>query len=454
MGKSDLLIAGGIVVSPHGRSRANVAVVDGKISYIGSDNVPADQTVDASGLLVMPGGVDTHVHLMDPADTTREDFPTGTSAAAAAGVTTIIEHTHGTPVRTEADLREKIDYLEGRSNVDYGLAAHAWPGYAHEVPSLWRAGISFFKVFTCTTHGVQGHDAAALMQHLEATARVGAISLFHSEDQSITKWKEESLRSQGRSDGGIVSEWRNRPAELVAVSTVAILVRLMGARGTIAHVSSPEVAEYIAAERRRGAILFAESCPQYFLLRESECLDEGALRKFTPPARARSDQDERVMWELLRTGVLTHISTDHAPATKAQKADGGIWSVPFGLPGIDTTMTALLDAAARGFLSYEDVARVYSEKAARIYGLWPRKGCIGVGSDADVVLVDPHAERRISDERVISKAGWTPYAGRVMRGRVVRTYLRGELVAEDGAPVRGHTGRFLPGSGAQDNARQ
>jgi dihydroorotase (multifunctional complex type) len=447
MPDADLLIAGGVVISPDGRRPANVAVEDGMIRYVGPDRPSARQTVDATGLLLLPGGVDTHVHLMDPGSTEREDFPTGTGAAAASGVTTIIEHSHGQPVRTVDDLRSKLAHLDGRSNVDFGLAAHAWPGHADAVAGLWSAGVSFFKVFTCTTHGVPGHDAAALKAHLEATALSGAVSLLHCEDESLTGAAESLLRQQGRSDNGLLLDWRNRDAELVAAAVAALLVRRSGARATVAHVSNPEVAAYVAAERARGAALAAEGCPQYFLLREDEVHEHGALRKFTPPARARTDDDEAQMWRLLREGVLTQMSTDHAPSTLEQKREGDIWNVHFGLPGLDSTMALLLDAAARGHLAYEDVARVYSRNPAKTYGLWPRKGRLAAGSDADVVLVDPSVKRTLRNADVLSKAGWTPFDGREVTGQVVRTYLRGELVAEYGKPMNARSGRFRPGAG-------
>src|SRR5919112_1283134 len=142
----ELVVAGGTVVSSAGRRRVNLAVQDGRIAYVGPDLPDAVRTVDAAGLLVLPGAVDSHVHLMDPGSPEREDFPTGTSAAAASGVTTIVEHTHGSPVRTPADLRAKLDHLTERSNVDFGLAAHAWPGQADRVDELWQAGVTFFKV--------------------------------------------------------------------------------------------------------------------------------------------------------------------------------------------------------------------------------------------------------------------------------------------------------------------
>lgn len=448
MPEVDLLITGASVVTPTGKRRLHVSVTDGTITSVGAERPSASETVDATGLLLMPGGVDTHVHLMDPGSPEREDFPTGTTAAACAGVTTIIEHSHGNPVRSVKDLQAKVDYLDGRSRVDFGLAAHAWPGYADAVAPLWAAGVAFFKVFTCTTHGVPGHSAGALKTHLEATAAVDAVSLMHCEDESLTAAAEEVLRAEGRDDPGILLDWRNRDAELVSAAVASLLVRRTAARATVAHVSNPEIAQYVAAERARGARLAVESCPQYFLLREDEVHEHGPLRKFTPPARARVDHDEIAMWQLLREGQLTHISTDHAPSTLEQKRGGDIWNVHFGLPGLDSTFALLLDAAARGQLSHPDIARVYAEIPAKTYSLWPRKGALVPGADADLALVDANARRVLRNENVWSKAGWTPYAGREVTGRVVQTYLRGHLVAENGKPAGEVSGRFLPGAGA------
>lgn len=444
---AELAIKGGMVVTAASRSRAHIYISDGHVVHVGDEDQPADQVVDATGLFVLPGMVDTHVHLMDPGATDREDFPSGTAAAAAAGVTTIVEHTHANPVRSVADLTEKRGYLEGRSNVDFGLAAHTWPDRIDDLGSLWEAGVTYFKIFTCTTHGVPGLDAAHLEKALAAIASFDGTCLIHCEDESITAHAEATLREQGRSDNGILVEWRSRAAEEVAVAVAGVLAARTGARATIAHVSSASVVDVVRWARERGADLSAEACPQYFALRESEVLTEGPLRKFTPPARATSDADEDEMWSLLRAGVLSHISTDHAPSTRRQK-DTGIWEAPFGLPGLDTTGPYLLDAAHRGRLSLEDVVRVYSEAPARRYGLYPRKGKIAVGADADLLLVDEDRPWTVTDRDVISKAGWSPYAGRTLVGGIRASYLRGRLIASDRRPDDERTGRFVPGAGA------
>jgi dihydroorotase len=176
-----------------------------------------------------------------------------------------------------------------------------------------------------------------------------------------------------------------------------------------------------------------ESCPQYLTLLEDEVLEHGPFRKFTPPARARDEGDLDAMWRALADGTIDLISSDHAPSTAAQKRAGSIWDVHFGLPGIDTTLSVLLDGAAAGWISYERVVAAYSEAPARIYGL-KSKGRLEPGADADLVVVDPTQRWTVTDEDILSKAGWSPYSGRTFTGRAVRTYLRGE---EPG------TGRFV-----------
>lgn len=444
-----LSILGGTVVTADGVARADVHIADGRIASIG-DGTRSARTVDAGGLYVLAGFVDTHVHLMDPGPTEREDFPTGTSAAAARGVTTIVEHTHARPIRTAAELDEKRRYLEGRSRVDFGLAAHVWPDRIDRLGEVWASGATFFKAFTCTTHGVPGLDEADLRRAFREISSFGGTCLVHCEDEAMTADAERQLRAAGESGGSVLPRWRSREAERAAVEMTAEVALETGTRATVAHVSSPEIASIVARARDRGARVAAEACPQYLLLREDEVETNGPLRKFTPPARSRSQEDEDAMWRLLAEGVLTHVSTDHAPSTKAQKLAGDIWDAPFGLPGLDTTSRVLIDAVARGRIRWEDVAARYSERPAKLYGLWPRKGGLHPGADADLVLVDPDADVVVRDEDVLSKAGWSPFAGRRFRGDVVATWLRGEQIAEGGEPFDELRGRFVAGPGAAE----
>jgi dihydroorotase-like cyclic amidohydrolase len=216
----------------------------------------------------------------------------------------------------------------------------------------------------------------------------------------------------------------------------------------VARGSHPSALGLVRRERAAGTRIAIESCPQYLSLLEREVQDHGAFRKFTPPARARDAAELDAMWRALAAGEIDLISSDHAPATPEQKRDGSIWDVHFGLPGVDTTLSVLLDGAHRGRIGYERVVAVYAEAPARTYGLFPAKGSLRPGADADLVLVDPDRRWTVRDEDVVSRAGWSPFAGHTLVGRAVRTYLRGSLAAADGEVLAAPgSGRFVPGSG-------
>ena len=181
----DVGIEGGTLVSSRWRHPANICVQDGVIAQLTSRKAIARHRVDAHGLLVMPGMVDAHVHFMDPSAVEREDFVAGSAAAARAGVTSVIEHSHSGPVRNVGELKEKLDYLTGRSEIDFALVAHAWPGEVENITPLWEDGAAFVKVFTCNTYGVPAHTPAELLQLFKAVSKLGAVALVHCEEPSL-----------------------------------------------------------------------------------------------------------------------------------------------------------------------------------------------------------------------------------------------------------------------------
>lgn len=440
----DLAVRGGRIVTADDVIREDLYVRDGKVMGFGRIDVSPKETVDARGLLVFPGMVDAHVHFMDPGDPTREDFPAGSAAAAVAGVTTVIEHSHSSAVYAAEALKDKIAYLKNRSVIDFGLGAHFPVKGVEEIGLLVREGAAFIKVFTCTTHGIKAVDAGALYKAMSRFAKRDIPFLVHAEDESLTKLAEEELKAAGREDGRVIPEWRNPLAEQVAVSAVGHLARASGAKTVIAHCSHSQIVDMVAGLRSRGARIYGEACPQYFFLKEDEIETLKGLRKFTPPARAKSRADLDQMWKRLRGGSFSYIASDHAPSTRDQKQRGSIWEVPFGLPGIDTTLPVMLDAAGRRQLSYPRLVELYAKMPALIYGFYPRKGALRQGGDADFVLVDPKADYVLQDQAVISKAGWSPFTGRRLKGKVVATFVRGRKVAENGLCIeRAGWGRFV-----------
>jgi allantoinase len=448
----DLVIRDAIIVSPEGQTRGDLLVADGRVMGTVAPGTGAGaQVIDAAGLHVLPGAVDPHVHMMDPGLTEKEDFTTGTSAAAVGGVTTVVEHHRSLPFVLDAKtLQDKAAYLASRGLIDYALFGGLQPDNIDQLEPMWRAGAAAFKAFTCNLHGAPAVLPGDLLAAFRALARFDGLALVHCEDEFITKENEERLKAAGRKDFRCVPEWRTREAEELAVASTALLARLAGARVVIAHASHPAVLDIINRERAAGAKLWVESCPQYFYLTEDDIDQWGPFHKFTPPARDRASAEE--MWRRLQAGEIDMLVADHAPSTKADKSKGltDIWACPFGIPGVETVLPMMLTGVNEGKVSLERVVAARSLLPAQVYGLYPRKGNLNIGADADFVLVDMKAEKILRDEDVVAKVGWTPYAGRRVKGLPIKTFVRGKLVAENGKPVGAPGwGKFLPGPGAR-----
>ena len=444
--KADLAIINGLLVDSKSIYPGVLYIREGKIVGITQalENQP-QKVIDAQGLCILPGAIDGHVHMMDPGYTDREDFTTGTRAAARGGVTMVIDHHRTIPqVFGAEELIEKRNYLEKRAVVDFGLLGGLSLTNLKALRGMWEAGALGFKGFTCELHEADALLSGSVMEILDEIRRFDGIALFHCEDDWLLKRNEKQLRKRGRKDPLIISEWRSPEAEELAVRALINAARKTGARVAVAHTSLPSLVLEQAAARAQGVSIFTETCAQYLCLTDEDLRKQGPFVKFTPPPR-KKEEVERMQW-CAANGLIDMVNSDHCPYPYADKEAGvkDIWQAPFGIPGVETTTRILLDLVSRGVLTLPQVACLRSERPAMIYGLTGQKGTLRVGCDADLILVDLKRKVRFDNAQVVSKCGWTPYHGREVTGDVVMTMVRGKVVMEGGKVTGGPGwGRFV-----------
>ncbi len=448
--KGYILIKNGIIVNSKGQYEGNILIKDGKIAAIlelnEKVNVELEKVIDAQGKFVIPGGVDGHTHMMDPGYTDREDFSTGTAAAAYGGITTIIDHHRTVPAIYSVDKHyEKVEYLKDKAVVDFGLKGGGSPDNVDKLEDMWKAGVIGFKLFTCNLHGVKAMYSGYLQESFTEVARLGGHVLIHCEDDSICTTNEERLKKDGRTDYLSQIEWRSALAEEIAVEAVMAVAKETKAKVVIAHVSQPHLLERLEEAREQGYEIYAESCPHYFYLTIDDLAEKGPWVKFTPPMKSKGDVEK--MWQLFDKGYVTVIGSDHCPYPKSDKLPGekNIWDAPNGIPGVETSMRLMLNGVNEGKTSLNRVVEAMCENPAKIYGLYPKKGAIEVGSDADIVILDMDKEETISNDKVISKCKWSPYDGMTLKGVPEIVMVRGQIVAQDGKVVgKPGMGQYVP----------
>ena len=444
--KADFAIINGLLVDSKSIYPGVLYIREGKIVGItqAPENHPSE-VIDAHGLYILPGAIDGHVHMMDPGYTEREDFITGTRAAARGGVTTVIDHHRTEPqVFGAKELLGKKEYLKTRSIVDFGLLGGLSLTNLGNLRGLWEAGALGFKGFTCELHEADALGIGNLMEILQEIRKFNGIALFHCEDDSLLKKTEERLRKQGRKDPLSVSEWRSPEAEELAVRALIYAARKTGARVAVAHTSLPSLVLEQAAARAQGVCIYTETCAQYLYLTEEDLKAKGPFAKFTPPPR-KKEEVEKMGW-CLAQGLIDMVNSDHCPYPRSDKEAGleDIWRAPFGIPGVETAVSILLDGVAAGKWTLSQVVEVRSEKPAMIYGLAGQKGFLRLGNDADLIFVDLKRKRRLDDTQILSKCGWTPYHGKEMTGDVALTMVRGKVVMREGKVIgEPGWGRFI-----------
>jgi dihydroorotase len=439
--EADLVLAGGTVVSGTASTRADVAIKDGLIAAVGHPAAmpPARERVDVSGKLVLPGAIDVHVHFREPGYSHKEDWGTGSAAAAMGGTTTVFEmpNTHP-PTRSAAELRAKQE-AAGKSHVDFGLYGLLAEDNLDELEGLIAAGANAFKCFMGNTFGnLPSPSTGAMLEGFEIISRHGLRISLHAEEATIMARRQERLAAAGRH--APLDHLLSRPA-IVAVEAVgraAALAEWTGARVHVLHISSAAELRPLAEAKARGVDITGETCPCYLLLNSGDYARLGSVIRVNPPVREAADSE--AIWHALRSGTVDMIATDHAPHTPEEKTQAVIWRADCGFPGVETQMPLMLNAVSEGRLGIEDYVRISAEAPARAFGLWPMKGRIAAGAHADIAVVDPARRETIRAAGLHSRGKVTPFEGVEVTGVPIHTLVRGRFVQRDRALVPGTSG--------------
>jgi len=431
----DLVFKGGTVVNHAGEGLADIGVKDGRIAAIGSIGAGlAGETIDARGLHILPGVIDTQVHFREPGLEHKEDLESGSRSAVLGGVTAVFEMPNTRPPTTSAAaLAAKVGAATNRMYCDFAFFVGATRDNVDDLAELeLLPGAAGIKVFVGSSTGDLLVDDEATLARILAT--ITRRAAFHSEDETRLR---ERMKLQREGDPASHSEWRDPQAALASTERLLRLARRAGKRVHVLHVSTGEEMALLALHKDLASV---EVTPQHLTLAAPDAYQAlGTKAQMNPPLRDRYHQ-ERLWWGLSQ-GVVDVLGSDHAPHTLEEKAKS-YPATPSGMPGVQTLVSVMLDHVNAGRLSLARFVDLTSAGPQRLFGI-AGKGRIAVGYDADLTIVDLKAERVIDDAWIGSKCGWTPFAGRKVRGWPVGTLVggrlamwQGELGAAGGQPVR------------------
>jgi dihydroorotase len=430
----DIVIRGGDVVTADAVFRADVAIRGEKIVAVGADLTGA-RVIDAAGRYVMPGAIDSHVHFRAPGYDYKEDWQTGTGGAARGGVTTVLEMPNtNPPTGTLEALKIKREIADRQAYVDFGIYGLLDEGNIDELDALVDAGVSGFKCFMGNTFGnLPAPSDGAMLEGFEILARRGMRCTVHAENPSIMARRQAKLEAAGRSDPLAHLAARPEVCAIEAMSRAVVFAEWTGARLHIAHKSSKDALYVLRDAKKRGVDVTVETCPQYLLLSTKDHEKLGNVLRVNPPIREPGHQE--ALWQALHEGVVDMIATDHAPHLPEEKTRASCWQCDCGFPGVETQMPLMLTEVNRGRMSISDYVRWASVNPAKAWGLYPNKGALQPGSDADIVLVDAKREWTLDQSQLFSKSKISPWHGRRVQGAPVLTMVRGRVVMEGGRIV-------------------
>jgi len=450
----DLIIRNGTVVTATDTFKADVGVTGGIITHVAQGlEGPAKETIDATGLLVFPGFIDVHTHFSLPfmGTVSADDFENGSKSCACGGVTTYIDfaiQAKGKSLFETVEARRK--QADGHTHIDYALhmgVTDVTDSVLAEIPKVIEAGLPSFKLFM--TYRKEGFmvDDGVLLTVMELVRDSGGIVGVHAENAPILEHYIDRFVKEGKT----TPPWhaRSRPnfVEAEAIRRVIYFTELTGSRLYIFHMSTGEGAFYVGEAKGRGAMVFAETCPQYLLLTDDKYEgDEGIYFPTSPPLRKSADC--AALWRGLSNGSIQVVSTDHCSFRKEQKMMGKdvFTKIPNGLPGIETLVPLMYsEGVAKGRMSVNQMVALLSSNPAKLFGLHPRKGTIAPGTDADIVLYDPHKKTTLSHETLHMNLDFSPFEGTEITGWPKYTLSRGKVLYKDGEFTGDvNYGKFVP----------
>ncbi len=451
--KYDVIVKNARIPQGNNTMLTNILVKDEKISGFLSnlEGIECDKTIDAEGNLTIPGCFDSHTHFMDPGFTHRENFLTGTSAAAAGGITTIMDMPccSKPSVRSVPELESKLNAIKDKAIVDFAF----WGGVTGEdirnedlehVQAQADYGVCGFKVYM--TPSVPTYEKVTDPEMLEAfrvVAKTGLPVGIHAENFAMCDYYVKKFQRDGRMDGPAWAEARLALAEKVAIQLGISFAEETGARLHIVHMSTGIGAKLIGDAKKKGLSVTSETCPHYLTLNYQDAMSQRKqYAKIAPPLRTKKDNEE--LWEGLQNGSVDFIGTDHAPyeiETEKEAEGVNIWTAFPGIPGVQTMVSILVsEGYNKGRLSLSKLVEVLSTNAAKQYGLYPKKGAMYIGSDADFTIIDLEKEWTIDEKDTYSMAKYNPLHGIQLKGKPVKTVVRGTLVYDDKDGIVGEEG--------------
>lgn len=456
--KADLVIRNGTCVVEGGADpqRLNVAIVGDRIAALCiNDALPAaERTIDATGRYVLPGFIDTHVHTRAPGYEHKEDFVTCSSAAAAGGITMFLAMFNvKPPTISEENCLRLIRYGELHSLVNFNIYGLVVDDNFHEIEKMASLGIASFKILMGyardeAAKGLACPSDGRLLDAMRLIAPTGVPLAAHAENDDILHHRRHILQREGRRDAMCHLESRPDIAEAEAITRLVTFSRFIGNKLHILHLSSGAGMQAVLRAKKDGLPVTAETCPHYLVMtNEEHMVKYGSLAKINPPIR--SGDDQRALWDGVECGGIDVIGTDHAPQTDHEKMLGraheDIWAALPGFAGVETGAPLLLTQMRQGRLSLSKLVEIYSTNAARIFGFYPDRGTLRVGSIADIGIWDIDREWTIERHSLHSKCTATPFHGWSVRGQPSHVIVNGTVVYADGEVVgRPGSGRYVP----------